>query len=90
MTRRYDVSGEKRSEAIRVGMEPGLYQFLTDYAADMGMSRSSAMRRLMIIGARCEAEHGNARMPATYDVISKGKMEAMVNRALERYTEHEM
>ncbi|QGJ90122.1 hypothetical protein HWC80_gp090 [Mycobacterium phage Indlulamithi] len=63
---RYAVNQGPRSEAVRVGMEVALKQFVVDYAADMGMSESAAARRMILIGARCEAEHGNARMPASF------------------------
>lgn len=67
---KYSVNSGNRDFAIRLGCEEGVYKFITDYAADMGMSRSSALRRLALIGARCEKEHGLARMPASYSQIA--------------------
>lgn len=58
-----------RDKAIRVGLEEQLYYFFVDYAQEMGISRSAALRRLALIGAKCEAEHGNQPMPAAYDTI---------------------
>jgi hypothetical protein len=49
-----------------MGCEQGLYDFVGDYAKSMGMSYSAGLRRLALIGARCEAEHGKATMPASY------------------------
>lgn len=66
---RYAVNEGNRDKAIRVGVEIGLYRFIKDYAADMGTSMSAAVRRLILIGARCEKEHGLARMPASYDML---------------------
>jgi hypothetical protein len=66
---RYAVNEGPRDQAIRVGLEAGIKQFIEDYAADMGMSASGAARRLILIGSRCEAEHGNARMPASYKTL---------------------
>lgn len=65
----YAVNQGNRDCAIRMGCEQGIYDFVSDYARDMGMSRSGALRRLALIGARCEAEHGQARMPASYNAI---------------------
>lgn len=65
--RKYKINDGPRNQAIRLGCERGLYEFLTDYAKDMGMSRSSALRRLALIGAHCEAEHGKAVMPTSYE-----------------------
>lgn len=62
----YPINTGKRNNYIRVGCEEGLYQFIHDYAEEMGMSISSSARRLMLIGARCEADHGKAIMPASY------------------------
>lgn len=64
--RAYRLNEGRRDKAVRLGCEEGLYKFLTDYANDMGMSRSSALRRLALIGAHCEFQHGKAPMPASY------------------------
>ena len=69
---RYDVNQGNRDYAIRMGCEAGVYQFVSDYAQEMGISRSAATRRLVLIGARCESEHGNQSMPASYDGLSTG------------------
>lgn len=63
---KYTVNSGKRNHAIRLGCETGLYDFITDYAKHLGMSRSGALRRLALIGARCEKEHGTMIMPASY------------------------
>ena len=42
---------------------------------DMGMSMSAAVRRLVLIGARCEAEHGRSTMPASYNDLHTGSKE---------------
>lgn len=63
----YPINQGNRDYAIRLGCERGLYEFVKDYANDMGMSNSSAVRRLVLIGARCEKEHGKARMPSSYN-----------------------
>lgn len=63
---RYQVNSGKREFAIRLGCEAGLYDFISDYARHLGMSRSAALRRLALIGARCEKEHGTMIMPASY------------------------
>jgi hypothetical protein len=65
----YSVNQGNRDYAIRMGCEQGVYKFVSDYARDMGISRSAAVRRLVLIGARCEGEHGQARMPASYASI---------------------
>lgn len=64
---KYSVQVGIRNKAIRLGCEEGLYDFISDYANDIGTSRSAAVRRLVLIGARCEFEHGNARMPASFN-----------------------
>lgn len=74
--KRYRINEGKRDNAIRLGCEKGLYEFFTDYANDMGMSRSAALRRLALIGARCEAEHGSARMPASYQNLTPATFSA--------------
>lgn len=66
--RNYSLTG-KRDKAIRLGCEEGLYEFLNDYANDMGMSLSAALRRLALLGAHCEAQHGKVRMPTSYNNI---------------------
>lgn len=65
----YRVNKGNRDYAVRLGCEEGVYNFLSDYARDMGISMSAAVRRLVLIGARCEGEHGQARMPASYASI---------------------
>jgi hypothetical protein len=42
---------------------------------DMGMSMSAAVRRLVLIGARCEAEHGRSTMSASYNDLHTGSKE---------------
>jgi hypothetical protein len=69
---KYDVNQGKRDYAIRMGCEAGVYQFVHDYAEAMGMSASAATRRLVMIGARCESEHGHQTMPASYDGLRTG------------------
>lgn len=76
MMARYRINEGKRDQAIRLGCERGLYEFFSDYARDMGMSRSAALRRLALIGARCEAEHGNARMPVSYENLTPATFSA--------------
>ena len=72
---KYSVNQGKRDFAIRMGCEAGVYQFVHDYATEMGMSASGALRRLALIGARCEAEHGNATMPGSYYGLRTGSKE---------------
>lgn len=72
---RYSVNEGKKEYAIRLGCERGIYLFIGDYAREMGMSMSSALRRLVLIGARCEAEHGKAVMPASYGNLELGPEE---------------
>ena len=72
---RYRVNEGKREYAIRLGCEKGVYLFVHDYAEEMGMSMSGALRRLLLIGARCEAEHGKQTMPASYYGLSTGPKE---------------
>jgi hypothetical protein len=69
---RYPTNEGKREYAIRLGCERGIYLFIGDYAKIMGMSMSGALRRLVLIGARCEAEHGKATMPASYGELQLG------------------
>lgn len=69
---KYDVNKGNRDYAIRLGCEAGVYQFIHDYAKEMGMSASAALRRLALIGARCESEHGNQTMPASYGELQLG------------------
>ena len=80
----YPINGN-RTKAIRLGLEPGLYEFICDYAEFVGMSRSSAVRRLTILGARCEADHGNARMPGSFDAISSAAVQCSVEENIERH-----
>ena len=84
----YPINGN-RSKAIRLGLEPGLYEFICDYAEFVGMSRSSAVRRLTILGARCEADHGNARMPGSFEAISATAVQRSVNEALSHYVKND-
>lgn len=79
MSKSYPINKGNKDRAIRMGCETGLYQFLHDYAAEMGMSASSATRRLVLIGARCEAEHGGARMPASYHGLKLPNVQEIVN-----------
>lgn len=72
---KYSVNQGRRDFAIRMGCEAGIYQFVHDYAKEMGMSASAATRRLVMIGARCEAEHGNQTMPASYSDLRTGPQE---------------
>lgn len=72
---KYAVNEGRRDYAIRMGCEAGVYQFIHDYAQTMGMSMSAATRRLVLIGARCEAEHGKQSMPASYDGLRTGPKE---------------
>lgn len=74
--RKYRINEGKRDQAIRLGCERGLYDFFSDYARDMGMSRSAALRRLALIGARCEKEHGHAVMPASYENLTPATFSA--------------
>lgn len=75
MARTYSPNQGKREYPIRVGLERGVYDFVTDYAADLGMSLSAATRRLILLGARCESEHGHVRMPQSFDKLEKQKTE---------------
>ena len=63
---KYTVNDGNRDYAIRMGCERGVYHFVSDYADAMGISMSSAVRRLVLIGAHCESEHGRQTMPASY------------------------
>lgn len=65
----YNANEGKRKWFISTGVEIGIYRFIVDYAKRMGMTKSSAVRRLVLIGAFCEAEHGNASLPASYNDI---------------------
>lgn len=85
----YPINGN-RTKAIRLGLEPGLYEFVCDYAEFVGMSRSSAVRRLTILGARCEADHGNARMPGSFDAISATAVQRSVEENIERHFNSQM
>ena len=69
---KYTINQGRRDYAVRLGVEHGLYLFIHDYAREMGMSMSAAVRRLVLIGARCESEHGNATMPASFDGLRTG------------------
>lgn len=70
---KYPVNQGNRDYAIRLGCEKGIYQFITDYANDMGMSMSAAVRRLVLIGAYCEAEHGAKSMPTSWKSLGVNK-----------------
>lgn len=74
---KYPVNQGNRQGAVRVGLEPTLKQFIEDYARDIGMSHSAACRRLILIGARCEVEHGKSTMPISYDNIFYDPNEAV-------------
>lgn len=69
---KYAINQGTRAFAVRLGCERGLYLFIHDYAQEMGMSMSAAVRRLVLIGARCESEHGNQTMPASFDGLRTG------------------
>ena len=75
MARTYSTNMGRREYPIRVGLERGVYEFVVDYAADLGMSLSAATRRLVLLGARCESEHGHVRMPQSFDKLTKQKSE---------------
>lgn len=75
MARTYSTNMGKREYPIRVGLERGVYEFVVDYAADLGMSLSAATRRLVLLGARCESEHGHVRMPQSFSKLTKQKSE---------------
>ncbi|AVD99711.1 hypothetical protein HWB51_gp101 [Mycobacterium phage Cuke] len=67
----YPINQGPKDEAIRVGCEKGFKDFIEDYKNQMGLtSMSSALRRLALIGAYCEATHGTATMPASYDGLT--------------------
>lgn len=87
----YGVNQGNRDKAIRLGCEAGVYDFIRDYALDMGISMSSAVRRLVLIGARCEGEHGQARMPASYKAVRYDPSELVeeLHHPLENETETE-
>ena len=72
---KYNINSGPRDHAIRLGCEAGLYSFIKDYSEEMGYSMSGGLRRLALIGARCEAEHGKARMPASYAGLQTGPKE---------------
>lgn len=75
MSGKYSINQGLRKYAVRVGLERGIYSFLADYALEMGMSLSSAGRRLIILGARCESEHGHVKMPMSIENITKPQKE---------------
>ena len=50
MARTYITNEGKREYPIRVGVEKGVYNFVVDYAADLGMSLSAASREIDPIG----------------------------------------
>jgi hypothetical protein len=58
-----------------MGCEKGVYQFIGDYANTMGMSMSAALRRLALIGAHCESNHGRQTMPASYGELELGTID---------------
>lgn len=66
---KYNINEGRRDWAVRVGCEKGLYLFFHDYAEEVGMSMSAAVRRLALIGAHCEKEHDKLNMPKTYDKL---------------------
>lgn len=68
---KYKINEGPREYAIRVGCERGFYLFIHDYAEDMGMSKSAALRRLALIGARCEKEHANLTMPESLNAVDR-------------------
>lgn len=72
---KHTINQGNRDYAVRVGLEYGVYLFIKEYADEIGLSRSAAVRRLILIGARCEAEHGNATMPAAYNDLQVGSRE---------------
>jgi len=84
----FPINKGPRNKAVRIGIEQGLYDFIEEYSIEMGMSMSAACRRMILIGARCEADHGKATMPATYrNLRSPSEVEA--DNELERLMEDE-
>lgn len=75
---KYNINEGRRDYAIRLGCERGVYLFIHDYAEDMGISMSSAVRRLLLIGARCEKEHANLQMPKSYDEFDSTQIERAI------------
>lgn len=65
----YDVNAGLRDNALGAMVERGIYSFVNDYATNMGMTKSAAVRRLILIGAYCEVNHGNQSLPASYDGV---------------------
>ena len=70
MPEKYAVNEGNRDHHVSAGLERGIFRFVVDYARQMGMTKSGAVRRLILIGAFCEAEHGNASLPASYSDIA--------------------
>lgn len=57
---KYAINQGNRDRTLSWTCELGLELFLRDYAREMGISLSSAIRRLVLIGARCEKEHSKS------------------------------
>lgn len=68
---KYRINTGKRTHAIRMGCEEGVYNFITDYAKMMGISRSSAVRRLLLIGAKCETDHSPESTESFDDIFAR-------------------
>jgi hypothetical protein len=73
------VNEGRRNYQVRLGCERVIFLFIRDYAQDLGITRSAALRRLMLIGARCESEHGKRLMPASYANLTSDPIELMKN-----------
>lgn len=70
------MNKSNKSEHLRLNVEPELKEFMEDYAANLGVSLSAAIRRLVLIGANCETEHGQTRMPISYDTFLQKQQES--------------
>jgi hypothetical protein len=86
---KYAVNEGRREYAVRLGCEKGIYDFVSDYAREMGMSMSGAVRRLLLIGARCESEHGKQTMPTSYDGLHVGSTKEMTNDLYDAFKRYE-
>lgn len=70
--KQYKINEGLRNCKVVIGCERGLYNFIVDYSEDLGLTMSGAMRRLILLGARCEAVHGLHAMPGSYVSLFKG------------------
>lgn len=68
---KYSVNQNIKRYFVRSSVEEGLRDFIQDYANDLGTSVSSAMRRLILLGAHCEEQHGHTKMPVSYEIFKK-------------------